>query len=62
MCGIDAIVIYDKQRLTKIYEHLHLEGLTYGHPIWKTICVYTMPEKSVKYFKNNENNFSQCSQ
>lgn len=49
MCGIDAIIIYDKQMLTKIYEYIHLDDLIYGHPIWNMICVYTMPEKSVKY-------------
>lgn len=49
MCGIDAIIIYDKQMLTQIYEYIHLDDLIYGHPIWNMICVYTMPEKSVKY-------------
>lgn len=31
MCGIDAIIIYDEQRLTKIYKYLHLNGLIFGH-------------------------------
>lgn len=50
MCGIDAIIIYNKERLTKIHKYFHLEGLPYGQPIWNMICVYTMPEKSAKYF------------
>lgn len=48
MAGINAIIVYDKQRLTKIYEYLHLNGLIYGHPTWNMICVYTMAEKSAE--------------
>lgn len=48
MCGIVTIIIYDKQMLIKIFKYPYLGGLTYGHPIWNIIGVYTMPGKLVK--------------
>lgn len=38
-CGIDAIIIYDEQRLTKIYKYLHLNGLSFDTHI-AHMCLY----------------------
>lgn len=59
MCGVEVVITYDKPKITKICEYPHLEGLTYGYTIWNMICVYIMPEKTVKYFKN-KNKFEKC--